>query len=125
VDQLYDKALCLFVAYAERGGDGDPEILASIIMGMADKTCRIHMHQIMFALAYREFGSGSQEAFFRLVQEYNKTAPDGEHLGPKKFSSTKSLRAYLKKGQARVHLTGRGLRNYEQGVWERLNSGRF
>jgi hypothetical protein len=63
--------------------------------------------------------TATSEAFFRLVQKYNETAPDGEHLGPKKFTSTKSLRDYLKKGQAQIRFYGsRDLRNYNQMISE-------
>jgi hypothetical protein len=81
----------------------DSEVEAGLILALADKSFRILMHQMMFALAYEDlFGAGNQEAFFRLVKDYNKTASPGKHLGPKKFSSPKSLRAYLKKGRAHI-----------------------
>jgi hypothetical protein len=116
-DDLLHGAFALFVAYEKRGDPFDPTIDGEIIVGMQNASYRIRMNQIMFALAYREFGTGNQEAFFRLVLKHNKTAPDGEHLGPKKFSSTKSLRAYLKKGQARIsglENEGKRLRTYEE-----------
>lgn len=105
MDDLFRKAFALFSAYESRHDPFDPEIDYEIAAGMRNKSYQIRMRQIMFALAFTEFGTGNQEAFFRSVQKYNKTAPDGRHLGPKKLSSTKSLRAYLKKGQAQIHFS--------------------
>jgi hypothetical protein len=116
MNHLYDRAFGLFWAYVMRAEPLDTEFQASIIFGMQNKSARIFMHQMMFALAYEEFGIGNQAAFFRLVLDYNKVAPPGKHLGPKKFSQPKSLRPYLKKGRAHIDgfhkLSGKNLRNY-------------
>jgi hypothetical protein len=119
MNHLYDRAFGLFWAYMTRVDPLDRQVEARLFLALADKSnksFRILMHQMMFALAFEDlFGAGNQEAFFRLVKDYNKTAPPGKHLGPKKFSSPKSLRAYLKKGQAHISgLSGKILRNY----WE-------
>ena len=98
---LFARAFALFVAYERCVDPLNPEHEGVIIVGLQNKSYRIRARQIMFALAYREFGDGNQEAFFRAVQEYNQTA--NEYLGPKKLSSTKSLRDYLKKGQAQIN----------------------
>jgi hypothetical protein len=121
MDNLWDKAFALFVAYEQRIDPHDLEPVGRMIAGMTSEKeeYRIRMRQIMFALAYREFGKGNQEEFFRLVQKYNKTAPARQHLGPKKFSSPKSLRAYLKKGQAWIsdlETISFIRRNYEEGL---------
>jgi hypothetical protein len=57
---LYHKGLALFVAYITRHDPGDLEATGTIIAGMQNKSYRIHMNQIIFALAYREFGDGNQ-----------------------------------------------------------------
>ena len=112
---LFHKAAALFRAYEGRHEPFDPGVDYEIVTGMRDKSYVIRMRQIMFALAYREFGNGNQEEFFRLVQKYNKTAASGRHLGPKKFSSAKSLRIYLKKGQAKIKFWSRkSLRTYQE-----------
>ena len=114
-DSLFAKAAELFRAYESRYDPCDPTINYEIFAGMRDKSYLIRMRQIMFALAYREFGNGNQEEFFRLVQKFNKGAAPGRHLGPKKFSSAKSLRAYLKKGQVRIKFgTSKSLRTYQE-----------
>ena len=117
-DDLYGIAFQLFVAYENRVDPLDPEIEFWIAAWMQNASYRIRMKQIMFALAYREFGNGNQEAFFRAVQEYNKGALDGLHLGPKKFTSAKSLRDYLKKAQAQIYFGGsqKILRQYNEMV---------
>jgi hypothetical protein len=118
MNHLYDRAFGLFWAYVMRADPLDTEVEASIIFSMQKKSALLLMHQMMFALAYEEFGTGNQEAFFRLVMDYNKVAPPGKHLGPKKFSSPKSLRPYLKKGRAHIgkfhKLSGKILHNYSE-----------
>jgi hypothetical protein len=105
MDDLFRKAFVLFSAYERRHDPFSPEIEYEIAAGMRNKSYQIRMRQIMFALAFTEFGTGNQEAFFPRVREYNKTSPDGRHIGPKKFSSPKSLRDYLKKGLAQIHFS--------------------
>jgi hypothetical protein len=123
-DDLFNKAAALFRAYEHRYDPFDLATDFEIAAGMRDKSYLIRMRQIMFALAYSEFGNGNQEEFFRLVQKFNKGAPVGFHLGPKKFSSTKSLRAYLKKGQERIEFrTSKSLRNYQEVAASDLGLG--
>jgi hypothetical protein len=105
LDDLFHKAFALFSAYERRHDPFNPEIKYEIAAGLRNKSYQIRMRQIMFALAFTEFGTGNQEAFFRLVQKLNKASADGEHLGPKKFSPTKSLRDYLKKGLVQIHFS--------------------
>jgi hypothetical protein len=112
---LFDRALVLFAAYERRYDPFDPTAEYEIAVGMRDKSYLVRLRQIMFALAYREFGNSNQEEFFRAVQKFNKAEGSGRHLGPKKFSSAKSLRAYLKKGQERIgRWDSKSLRTY----WE-------
>jgi hypothetical protein len=118
---LFDKAAALFLAYERRCDPFDPTAEYEFVVGMRDKSYLIHMRQIMFALAYHEFGNGNQAEFFRLVQKFNKTVASGHHLGPKKFSSAKSLRIYLKKGQAKIgRWSSKGLRTYQELAQEAL-----
>jgi hypothetical protein len=114
-DDLFHKAAALFRACEGRHDPFDPGVDYEIFAGIRDKSYVILMRQTMFALAYHEFGNGNQEEFFRLVQKYNKTAASSRHLGPKKFSSAKSLRIYLKKGQAKIERWSRkSLRTYQE-----------
>ena len=113
-DDLFRRAFALLHAYYMRGKPLDHEQEARFIAAQFNVSARIQMRRIMFALAYHEFGNGNQEEFFRLVQKHNKTALEGFHLGPKKFSSPKSQRAYLKTGQAQIgRWSRRTLRNYQ------------
>jgi hypothetical protein len=117
-DDLYGIAFELFVAYEKRVDPDDPTIEFMIAAWMQNASYRIRMKQIMFALAYQEFGNGNQEAFFRAIAKYNEGALDGLHLGPKKFTSAKSLRDYLKKAQAQIHFgdSRKILRQYNEMV---------
>ena len=119
---LHHEAFGLFVKYEEERlyDPLDPDAPMAALGWMYNKSYRIRVGQIMFALAYQEFGDGNQEAFFRLVQEYNKTNPDGEFLGPKRNTSTKSLRAYLKKGQARIQAEVLGIPTFFHFIWYQL-----
>jgi hypothetical protein len=121
---LYHKAFALVYAYAMCVEPFDHEQEARFIAAQFNTTSRIQIRQLMFALAYHEFGNGNQEEFFRLVQKHNKIAEEGFHLGPKKFSSSKSLRAYLKTGQAQIGRWSRkALRNYQEVAQWRLGLG--
>jgi hypothetical protein len=113
MDDLFERAYVLLEAYLKRHDPLDVEVDASIVLGLTNKSSVILMRQIMFALAFQEFGGGNQEAFFRFIIKYNKIAPDGKHLGPKKFSSIKSLRPYLKKARKHIQpMSGKILANY-------------
>ena len=76
------------------------------------------MHQMMFALAYEEFGTGNQEAFFQLGMDYNKVAPPGKRLGPQKILVTKKSAPLSEKGQVHIgkfhKLSGKILHNYSE-----------
>ena len=117
---LFQAAFNFFVAYEKRADPLDCEVDAMIVAGLHNKSYRIRARQIMFALAYHELGDGNQEAFFRLVQEYNKTAMGDRYLGPKQNSSAPSLREYLKKAQKRIQpMSGQTLRQYQEMAYGR------
>ena len=117
-DDLYGIAFELFVAYEKRVDPLDPTIEFMIAAWMHNASYRIRMKQIMFALAYQEFGNGNQEAFFRAIKKYNEGALDGLHLGPKKLTSAKSLRDYLDKGTGQINFgdSRKILRQYNEMV---------
>ena len=118
MDHLHERATGLFLAYMRLHDPLGPMVDTFRPALKREGAFLIFMRQVMFALAYEEFGTGNQEAFFRLVADYNRRAPSWKYLGPKRFSSPKSLRPYLKKALAHIDgfhkLSGKRLRNYRE-----------